>query len=57
MPNWKEFRFVIEGDIDGHDITPLTLPMARLAEYLTDLAMLMGHHESVHLVNVAERRR
>jgi len=54
VPNWKEFRFVIEGKIDGKDITPFTLPMARLAEYLTDLAMLMGHHESVHLVNVAE---
>ncbi len=54
MPNWKEFRFVIEGEIDGQKITPLTLPLARLAEYLTDLAMLLGHRESVHLVNVAE---
>jgi hypothetical protein len=54
VANWKEFRFVIEGSIDGQAISPLTLPMARLAEYLTDLAMLMGHRESVHLVNVAE---
>jgi len=54
VPNWKEFRFVIEGKIDGQEITPVTLPMARLAEYLTGLAMLMGHRESVHLVNVAE---
>ena len=35
-------------------MTPLTLPMARLAEYLADLAAIMGHKESVHFVKVAE---
>lgn len=54
MPNWKEFRFKIEGEIDGVEITPLTIPMARLALYLTDLAQLFGYSESVHLVTVAE---
>jgi hypothetical protein len=50
MPNWKEFRFKIEGKIGDEEITPLTLPMARLAEYLTDVAMVMGHKESVHFI-------
>lgn len=54
MPNWKEFRFKIEGKVNGEDMTPLTLPMARLAEYLADLAAIMGHKESVHFVKVAE---
>src|ERR1700722_18077983 len=50
MPNFKEFRFKIEGNVNGEDLTPLTLPMARLAEYLTDLAVIMGHRESVHFI-------
>lgn len=54
MPNWKEFRFKIDGRINGEEITPLTLPMARLAEYLADLATLMGHRESVHLIKIAD---
>jgi hypothetical protein len=54
VPNWKEFRFKIEGKVNGEDMTPLTLPMARLAEYLADLAAIMGHKESVHFVKVAE---
>ena len=54
MPNWKEFRFKIDGKINGIEMTPLTIPMARLALYLADLAQLMGHHESVHLISVAE---
>lgn len=29
-----------------------TMPMARLAEYLKDLAVLMGHKSSVHLIGV-----
>ena len=33
-------------------MTPLTIPMARLALYLIDLAQLMGYRESVHLVSV-----
>ena len=54
MPTWKEFRFKIEGTIDGVETTPYTVPLARLAEYLTDLAILMGHRESVHLIAVAD---
>jgi hypothetical protein len=54
VPNWKEFHFKIEGTIDGVEMTPFTIPMARLALYLADLAQLMGHRESVHLIAVAE---
>jgi hypothetical protein len=54
VPDWKEFRFKIEGEIKGVAITPYTLPMSRLALYLADLAQLLGHHESVHLVGVTE---
>jgi hypothetical protein len=50
MPTWKEFRFKIDGRVNGEELTPLTMPMARLAEYLTDLAMIMGHRESVHFI-------
>jgi hypothetical protein len=34
--------------------TPATLPMARLAEYMLDLARLLGERERVHFVEVAE---
>lgn len=54
MPNWKEFRFKIEGTVNGEELAPLTLPMARLAEYLADLAAIMGHRESVHFVKVED---
>jgi hypothetical protein len=54
VPNWKEFRFKIEGKVGEEELTPLTLPMARLAEYLTDLATIMGHKESVHFVATDE---
>lgn len=54
MPNWTEFRFKIDGKVGEHQLTPLTLPMARLAEYLVDLAMIMGHRESVHFVRAEE---
>jgi hypothetical protein len=50
--DWKEFRFKIDGEIDGVKITPHTLPLARLAQYLIDLARLLGHSESVHLLKV-----
>jgi hypothetical protein len=53
VPNWKEFQFKIEGKVGEEDLTPLTLPMARLAEYLTDLAAIMGHKESVHFMSTA----
>lgn len=32
--------------------TPDTMPMARLAEYMTDLALLLGNKESVHFAGV-----
>jgi hypothetical protein len=54
VPNWKEFRFKIEGKVNGQELTPLTLPMARLAEYLADLAAIMGHRESVHFIKADE---
>jgi hypothetical protein len=50
VPNFKEFQFKIEGKVGEEELTPLTLPMARLAEYLTDLAAIMGHKESVHFI-------
>ena len=54
MPNWKEFRFKIDGEINGVEMTPYTIPMQRLALYLADLAQLLGHRESVHLIAVAD---
>ena len=54
MDNWKEFRFKIDGEIDGVKITPYTMPLSRLAVYLIDLARLLGHNESVHLLKVEE---
>lgn len=54
MPNFKEFQFKIEGKVGEEELTPLTLPMARLAEYLTDLAAIMGHKESVHFITTGD---
>jgi hypothetical protein len=54
MPEFKQLRFKIEGKIDDVDLTPTTTPMARLLEYLTDLAELLGHKESVHLITVED---
>ncbi|MBL8472109.1 MAG: hypothetical protein KF778_05690 [Rhodocyclaceae bacterium] len=34
--------------------TPETLPMARLASYLTQLSLLFGHKEAVHFVKVVK---
>ena len=34
--------------------TPATLPMSRLAEYLTDLAVLLGEKEHVHFLELKE---
>jgi len=42
----REYRFKIDA------FTPETMPMARLAEYLTDLAKLLGTQDSVHLIKV-----
>jgi hypothetical protein len=54
MPNFKEFRFKIEGTVNGVEMTPYTIPLARLVLYLTDLAQLLGHRESVHLISIEE---
>jgi len=54
MPSWKEFRFKIEGEKNGVELTPTTIPLARLALYLVDLAQLLGHPESVHLIRIEE---
>jgi hypothetical protein len=43
-----EYRFKIDA------FTPETLPMARLAEYLRELAMILGERASVHLVRLEE---
>jgi hypothetical protein len=52
MPDWKEFRFKIEGEVNGVEWTPLTIPLARLALYLVDLAQLLGHRDAVHLITI-----
>lgn len=46
MSERKKLRFVI------HEYTPSTLPMERLAEYLRNLAVLLGSTESVHFVRL-----
>lgn len=38
----REFRFTIDA------FTPSTIPMARLAEYMTEFAVLLGNEKSVH---------
>jgi hypothetical protein len=52
MPRWKEFRFKIVGEKNGVALTPTTFPLARLTLYLADLAQLLGHSESVHLIRI-----
>lgn len=42
----QEYRFRIDA------FTPETIPMARLAEYMTDLATLLGSQEHVHFLGV-----
>ncbi len=41
-----EYRFKIEA------YTPQTMPMARLAEYMRDLAILLGERDAVHFVKL-----
>lgn len=48
MAETYEYRFRIDA------FTPATMPMARLAEYMADLASLLGHAERVHFVRVEE---
>lgn len=47
-PGSEKFHFKIKG------FTPNTLPMARLATYLADLAELLGHTDKVHFVRVGK---
>jgi hypothetical protein len=42
----REYRFEIDA------FTPSTIPMARLAEYLSDLATMLGSPSNVHLLKV-----
>ena len=44
----EAFHFKIDG------FTPETLPMSRLADYMADLAALLGYQDKVHFVKVAE---
>lgn len=46
MSNGQEYIFKIDA------FTPETLPMARLAEYLADLAIMLGEVRSVHFVRL-----
>jgi hypothetical protein len=48
MPKSTEFRFTIDG------YTPDTLPTARLALYLAELADMLGSTSSVHFVKIEE---
>lgn len=48
-PERQILEFVIQDSF-----TPATLPMARLAEYLTDLAVILGEKEHVHFVELRE---
>lgn len=42
----REYRFEIDA------FSPLTIPMARLAEYIADLAKVLGNNNSVHLLKI-----
>lgn len=48
MDSAQEFRFRISA------YKPTTMPLSRLAEYLTELAKILGHDKSIHLVEVDE---
>ena len=51
---YREYKLRIHGKIDGQEITPLTLPMTRLVEYLKDFATLLGSRDHVHFVRVGD---
>lgn len=48
MPKGREYTFRISA------YTPDTIPMSRLAEYMTDLATFLGENGSVHFVRLEE---
>src|SRR5436853_2499549 len=52
MPKFKELRFRITGKVNGAEMTPTTIPMASLADYLKDLAAIFGSRDAVHLMKV-----
>src|SRR5689334_5282075 len=43
---YREYKFEIDA------FSPTTIPMSRLAEYLTDLARMIGNEKSVHLLRI-----
>jgi len=47
MKKWQEYKFRIDV------YTPETLPMARCAEYMAELAVILGEAPYVHFVKVA----
>ena len=49
MGTLRRFEFVIKDAF-----TPATLPMSRLAEYMADLAVVVGEKEHVHFVELRE---
>jgi hypothetical protein len=51
---YRELKLRIHGKTGGEDITPLTLPLSRLAEYLADFASLLGYKEHVHFLRLDE---
>jgi hypothetical protein len=46
MADPQDLEFIIDA------YTPETIPMAKLAQYLADLATMLGHKTSVHLIAV-----
>jgi hypothetical protein len=51
---YREYKLRIQGKINGEEITPKTLPLSRLAEYLADFATLLGYREHVHFAKLEE---
>ena len=49
MRTGSEFKWILEG------YTPDTLPMARLSEYMQQLAALLGQQSSVHFVRIDKK--
>ncbi|HEY6348324.1 MAG TPA: hypothetical protein VI636_02840 [Candidatus Angelobacter sp.] len=49
---YREYKLRIHGMVNGEEITPLTLPMAKLADYLEAYASLLGYRENVHFLKV-----
>lgn len=54
MARYRELKLTIRGKIDGHEVTPKTLPMSRLADYLKEFSKLLGYRDHIHLKEIAE---